>query len=132
MAISLDGHVALVTGNSTGLGKAIGLALGKAGAKVPVNFFNNEPRAKRTLAEYQAAGIATCLVQGDVTSEAGVEMLFAETEKRLGKVDIIVPNATCDQPHKTIEEYDWGFYQSMLDFFVKSPYLLTRKGLANM
>src|SRR5437762_2048385 len=128
MPMSLNGHVAIVTGNSTGLGKAIGLTLGRAGAKVPVNFCNNEPRAKATFAEYQAAGIATCLIKSDVTTEPGVETLFAETEKRLGQVDIIVPNATCPQPHKPIEEYDWAFYQSMLDFFVKSPYLLTRRG----
>jgi 3-oxoacyl-[acyl-carrier protein] reductase len=132
MALSLQGRVALVTGNSTGLGKAVGLALGKAGAKVPVNFFNNEARARRTLEEYQAAGIATCLVRSDITSEAGVEAIFAETEKRLGQVDIVVPNATCDQPHRPIEEYDWAFYQSMLDFFVKSPYLLTRRALPHM
>ena len=62
-----------------------------------------------------------------MTTESGVETLFAETEKRLGPPDIIVPNATCDQPHRPIEEYDWAFYQSMLDFFVKSPYLLARR-----
>jgi 3-oxoacyl-[acyl-carrier protein] reductase len=108
------------------------LALGKAGAKVPVNFFNSEPRAKQTLAEYQAAGIATCLVKSDVTTEAGVETVFAETEKRLGPVEIIVPNATCAQPLKPIEDYDWTFYQSMLDFFVKSPFLLARRALPHM
>jgi 3-oxoacyl-[acyl-carrier protein] reductase len=132
MSFSLRGHVALVTGNSTGLGKAIGLSLGKAGAKVPVNFFNNEARAAQTLAEYQAADIDTCLVRADVTTEEGVEALFAQIESRLGRPDIIVPNATCAQPHKSIEEYDWAFYQSMLDFFLKSPYLLTRRALAHM
>src|SRR5262245_28772071 len=132
MEFSLEGRVAIVTGNSTGLGKAIGLALGQSGAKVPVNFYNNEQRAKKALAEYEAAGVSTCLVRSDVTTEEGVEKLFAETEKRLGPVDIIVPNATCAQPHKPIEQYDWAFYQTMLDFFVKSPYLLTRRGLAHM
>lgn len=132
MTFSLQGHVAIVTGNSTGLGKAIGLTLGRAGAKVPVNFFNNEERAKQALAEYEAAGIATCLVRADVTTEEGVVRLFDETESRLGKVDILVPNATCPQPLKPIEEYDWAFYQTMLDFFVKSPYLLTRRALAHM
>jgi 3-oxoacyl-[acyl-carrier protein] reductase len=132
MVFSLQGHVAIVTGNSTGLGKAIGLALGRAGAKVPVNFFNNAERAKQALAEYEAAGIATCLVRADVTTEEGVAQLFDETESRLGKVDIIVPNATCPQPLKPIEEYDWAFYQTMLDFFVKSPYLLTRRALPHM
>jgi 3-oxoacyl-[acyl-carrier protein] reductase len=132
MSFSLKGRVALVTGNSTGLGKAIGLALGKAGAKVPVSFFNNEARAGEALAEYQRAGLETCLIRSDVTTEAGVEALFAQTEKQLGDVDIIVPNATCDQPHRTIEEYDWVFYQLMIDFFLKSPYLLTRRGLPSM
>jgi len=132
MTFSLNGHVALVTGNSTGLGKAIGLALGKAGAKVPVNYFNQEERAVRTVAEYRQAGIATCLVRCDVTTEAGVEALFAAAERELGPVDIIVPNATCEQPLKPIEEYDWAFYQTMIDFFLKSPYLLARRGLPHM
>ena len=56
---SLQGHVALITGNSTGLGKSIGLELGKAGAKVAVNFANNEARAKQAFDEYKAAGIDT-------------------------------------------------------------------------
>jgi 3-oxoacyl-[acyl-carrier protein] reductase len=124
--------VAVVTGNSTGLGRAIGLALGQAGAKVPVNYCNNRERAERALAEYRQAGIETCLVQSDVTTEEGVETLFTATERQLGSVEIIVPNATCDQPHRTIEEYDWAFYQSMLDFFVKSPFLLARRGLPAM
>ena len=132
MAFSLQGRVAIVTGNSTGLGKAIGLALGQAGAKVPVNFANNEARGRKAAEEYQAAGIETCLVQCDVTTEAGVEKLFTETEKRLGKVDVIVPNATCEQPLRPIEQYDWAFYQTMLDFFIKSPFLLARRGLPAM
>jgi 3-oxoacyl-[acyl-carrier protein] reductase len=132
MTYSLTGHVAIITGNSTGLGKAIGLALGKAGAKVPVNFFNNEARAQRTLEEYRQAGIATCLIRSDVTTEAGIETLFAATEKQLGMVDIIVPNATCEQPLRPIEQYDWAFYQTMIDFFLKSPYLLARRGLPVM
>lgn len=129
---SLKGHVALVTGNSTGLGKAIGLELGKAGAKVPINFANNAKRAEQALKEYQAAGIETLLVQADVTSEEGIDKLFRETEAKLGKVDIIVPNATCEQPLRPIEEYDWAFYQRMLDFFIKSPFLLTKRGLPHM
>jgi 3-oxoacyl-[acyl-carrier protein] reductase len=132
MGFSLDGHVALVTGNSTGLGKAIGLALGKAGAKVPINFQHNQQRAERALAEYQAAGIATVLVQADVTTEGGVQHLFDKVESELGEVDIIVPNATADQPLRPIELYDWAIYQEMIDFFIKSPFLLTRRALPKM
>lgn len=132
MSFSLAGRVALVTGNSTGLGKAIGMTLGKAGAKVPVNFAGNQKRAEQTVAEYQAAGIETVLVKADVTTEEGVAELFDKIEANLGQVDIIVPNATCAQPLKPIEEYDWAFYQSMIDFFIKSPYLLTRRALPTM
>ncbi|MBW3596101.1 MAG: 3-oxoacyl-ACP reductase FabG [Planctomycetes bacterium] len=132
MPFSLQGRVAIVTGDSTGLGKAIGLALGKAGAKVPVSFQNNQARAERTLAEYQEAGIETLLLRSDVTTEDGVEALFAAVEQKLGKPDILVPNATCEQPLRPIEEYDWEFYQRMLDFFVKSPFLLAKRGLPHM
>lgn len=132
MPFSLQGRVAIVTGNSTGLGKAIGLALGKAGAKVAVNFANNAARAEQALAEYKAAGITTCLVRCDVTTEEGVGELFSKVEQHLGKPDILVPNATCEQPLKPIEEYDWAFYQRMLDFFIKSPFLLAKRGLPHM
>jgi 3-oxoacyl-[acyl-carrier protein] reductase len=129
---SLKGHVALVTGSSTGLGKAIARVLGQAGAKVTVNYFNNQARAEKTFAEFNQAGIESVLVRSDVTTEEGVDLLYQETEAKLGKPDILIINATCEQPLKPIEEYEWAFYQSMLDFFIKSPYLLTRRGLAHM
>ena len=58
--------------------------------------------------------------------------MVKQTEEQLGSIDIVVPNATPDQPLKPIEEYDWEFYQQMLDFFVKSPYLLARAVLPGM
>ena len=132
MAFSLAGHVAVVTGSSRGLGKAIALTLGKAGARIAVNYFNDVVRAKRTFAEFKEAKIDSVLVKADVISEEGVDRLFRETEAKLGRPDILVVNATPAQPLKPIEEYDWAFYQTMLDFFVKSPFLLTRRGLAHM
>jgi 3-oxoacyl-[acyl-carrier protein] reductase len=132
MAFSLAGHVAVVTGSSTGLGKAVALALGRAGAAVATNYFNNQARAEKSFAELRGAGVKAVLVRSDVTTAEGVEALFSEAERQLGPPDILVVNATCDQPHKDIEHYDWDFYQRMLDFFVKSPFLLTRRGLAAM
>lgn len=132
MSFSLTDHVAIVTGSSTGLGKAIALTLAKAGARVAVNYANNQQRAERSFEDFAQIGQKCILVRADVTSAAGVDALFAETEKKLGKPDIIVVNATCAQPLKPIEEYDWDFYQQMLDFFVKSPYLLTKRGLPHM
>ena len=126
---SLAGRVALVTGSSTGLGKAMAKCLGLAGAKVAMNFANSQPRAEAALAELTAAGITAKLFQADVTSEAEIDAMFTAIEAALGPVDIVVMNATPPQPQKPIEEYDWDFYQQMLDFFVKSPYLLARRAL---
>ena len=132
MAFSLDGHVALVTGSSTGLGKITARNLAAAGAKVAVNFANNQERAEASFAEFEASGGIGMLVQADATCEAEVDRMFNEIEANLGPVDIIVPNATPDQPLLPIEEYDWEFYQSMLNFFIKSPYLLARRALPQM
>jgi 3-oxoacyl-[acyl-carrier protein] reductase len=132
MPFSLAGRVAVITGNSKGLGRAIGLALGRAGAKVPVNFLHDRRSAESALAEYRAAGIDTMIVQSDATTEAGIDRLFSEVESHWGPADIIIPNATCDQPQRPIESYDWDFYQSMIDFFVKSPYLMARRVLPQM
>jgi len=129
---SLGGRVALVTGSSTGLGKAMAVALGKAGARVALNYANNTRRAEKSFAEFQALGLTGALFKADVTSEVQVARLHRAIAKKLGPVDVLVVNATCDQPHRAIEDYDWAFYQRMVDFFIKSPFLLTRASLPHM
>jgi len=129
---SLAGRVALVTGSSTGLGRATARCLGLAGAKVALNYANVKHRADESLAELRDAGITAELFQADVTSEAEIDRMATAVEKSLGPIDILVINATPAQPQKPIEEYDWEFYQQMLDFFVKSPYLLARRVLPGM
>lgn len=129
---SLTGRVALVTGGSAGLGKAMVLALGRAGATVALNYQHNKARAEKSFAEFQAAGCHGGLFRGDVTSETDVPRIVEEVAQRLGPVDILVVNATCDQPQKPIEDYDWPLYQTMLDFFIKSPFLLVRACLPHL
>lgn len=132
LALSLQNRVAFVTGSTTGLGKAMAMALGKAGARVALNYANNTTRAEATLAEFTAAGISAVLLRGDVTDEDDVARMVSEISRSLGPVDILILNATPDQPQKPIEEYDWAFYQQMLDFFIKSPFLLSRACLPHM
>jgi len=129
---SLRGRTALVTGSSKGLGKAMARALGYAGAKVALNYKHGVEKAERTFAELRDEGLLVSLFRGDVVDEAGVISLCASIEEELGPIDVLVLNATPDQPQMPIEEYDWAFYQSMLDFFVKSPYLLARACLPHM
>ncbi|MCA9147742.1 MAG: SDR family oxidoreductase [Planctomycetales bacterium] len=129
---SLEGHVALVTGSSTGLGKGIARVLGAAGAKVVLNYANNVARAEQAREELAAEQIDCLLHRADVTNEGQIDEMFRAAESTYGPIDIIVVNATPDQPQLPIEQYDWEFHQSMLDFFVKSPYLLTRRALPSM
>lgn len=130
--MSLKGKVALVTGSSKGLGKVIAFALGEAGASVVFNYANNAETAEATFAEYQKGGGHGILVQADVTTQEGIDHLLARAQAELGGIDILIPNATPDQPQRPIEEYDWDFYQQMIDFFIKSPFLLTQAVVPHM
>ncbi|MBT7981798.1 MAG: SDR family oxidoreductase [Akkermansiaceae bacterium] len=132
MAQTLKGHVALVTGSTTGLGLGIAKVLGAGGAKVVMNYYNDDERAERSFAEFKSAGGEGLLLKANAIDEGAITDLVERAQSQLGAIDIIVPNATPDQPLKTIEEYDWDFYQQMLNFFIKSPYLLTRAVLPQM
>ncbi len=131
-SLRLDGRVALVTGSSKGLGKAIAMALGAAGAKVALNYRNDEAAARAAFEEFRAAGHAGGLYRASAIDEGEVSAMVAQVERELGPVDIVVVNATPAQPLKPIEEYDWAFHQAMLDYFVKSPFLLARAVLPGM
>jgi 3-oxoacyl-[acyl-carrier protein] reductase len=128
----LDGHVALVTGSTRGLGKEMALALAQAGARTAMNFRNDYENALRSFADLQQISTDTHLVQGDVTDAASIAQMYRDVEETLGPIDILVINATCNQPELPFEEYDWDFFQTMLDFFVKSPVLLMKQCLPHM
>jgi 3-oxoacyl-[acyl-carrier protein] reductase len=132
MAFRLDGHVALVTGSSRGLGVNMALTLGRAGARVAINYFQNRAKAEAVLRDLEAAKGQGMLVGADVTDEAVVADMCARVVKQFGPIDIVVVNATGEQPKLTIEECTWDYYQRMVDFFIKSPFLLTRACVAGM
>jgi 3-oxoacyl-[acyl-carrier protein] reductase len=132
MSFSLANHVALVTGSSTGLGKATAFALAKAGAAVAINYQRNQARAEKVFDEFDKQGLRGMLVRGDVSTPEGVAEVGAAVKEKLGDIDILVINATPDQPQMPIEEYTWQHYQTMIDFFIKSPYLLSRQVLPAM
>ena len=132
MPFSLEGHIALVTGSSAGLGKKIALSLGQAGAKIALNYCHNKLRAEQTLAEIQEQGCQAILVQGYVTQEEDVGTIYDVISSQLGAVDILVLNAAGNHPQIPFEEYSWQDFQTAIDFFIKSPYLLTRACLPAM
>ena len=132
MTFSLSQKVALVTGSSRGLGFGVAKSLGNAGAKVVINYLNDRESAEKALDSLKRDGTHAMLVRADVSDPEQVASLVEAVEEKFGSLDILVPNATPDQPQKPIEEYDADFYRQMYDFFVMSPFHLTRAVLPGM
>jgi 3-oxoacyl-[acyl-carrier protein] reductase len=90
---TLNGKVALVTGGSRGIGRAIGVALGRLGAKVVLNYTNNEAAAIEAAAAVVAAGGAAATKRFDVADPAAVDAAFKEVVASEGGLHILVNNA---------------------------------------
>ena len=93
MQINLDGKVAIVTGGSRGIGKAIVLALARCGATVVVNYVHNAGAAQAVVTEVEALGQRTLAVQADVGDSEQASALVKATLNAFGRVDILVNNA---------------------------------------
>lgn len=93
MSQKLSGQVAVVTGASKGIGAKIALELAREGASVVVNYASSKAGADRVVSEIVGNGGKAVAVQGDVSQQADVQRLFAETKQAFGRVDILVNNA---------------------------------------
>ncbi len=93
MSQRLTGKVAVVTGASKGIGAAIAVNLAAEGAAVVVNYASSKSGADRVVAEITGKGGRAVAVQADVSKQADIGRLFAETKKAFGRLDILVNNA---------------------------------------
>lgn len=89
----LDGKVALVTGASRGIGRAIALRLAEEGAKVAINYAGNTARAEEVRNEIESRGGEAFLVQADISDSKAVEAMVSQVAERFGQIDILVNNA---------------------------------------
>src|SRR5262245_56866389 len=93
MSKKLAGKVAIVTGASKGIGASIAVHLANEGAAVVVNYSSSKQGADRVVGEINGNGGKAVAIQADLSKEADVRRLFADTKKALGKLDILVNNA---------------------------------------
>ena len=93
MSKKLEGKVAVVTGASKGIGAAIAKHLAAEGAAVIVNYSTSKEGADRVVAEITGKGGKALAVKADVSKQAEIGHLFAETQKAFGKLDILINNA---------------------------------------
>ncbi|MBS1253084.1 MAG: 3-oxoacyl-[acyl-carrier-protein] reductase FabG [Anaerolineales bacterium] len=88
------GKTALITGGAHRVGKAITLALARAGANVAINYHSSADAAEATAAEARALGVEALPVQADIADPQQVEAMVAATEDRFGSVDVLINSAS--------------------------------------
>jgi glucose 1-dehydrogenase len=122
---SLKGQKALVTGANSGIGKAIAVALGHAGADVVVNYVSREEEAQKVVSEVRRCGANAYAHRADVSSEADVERLFGTMIAEFGTIDILVNNAGLqkDAPFDELSLADW---ELVMNVNLKGQFLCSR------
>lgn len=123
----LKGKIAVVTGGSRDIGRAIAVKLAKQGAKVVVNYHSSESGAKKTVAEIKALGGEAVAAKADVSKLNEIKNLKSKTVEAFGgKVDILVNNAGGLFARKTLQEFDEAFYNLVMDVNFKSTVFVSK------
>jgi acetoacetyl-CoA reductase/3-oxoacyl-[acyl-carrier protein] reductase len=127
----LQGRVALVTGGGRGIGRAITLAMGAAGANLAVGYRERSDAAATTVAEVEALGVKALAVGGDVASREAVRTVIGRTREAFGRIDILVNNAGVLQqkPFAEITDADWD---RMLSVNLKGAFICCQEVLPLM
>jgi 3-oxoacyl-[acyl-carrier protein] reductase len=107
--MDLNEKVAVITGGSRGIGKAIAILLSKKGAKIAVNYSSGVDSADKVVSEIEGMGGTAIKVKADVSKQPEVHAMFQTVLQRFGRVDVLVNNAgTMGQPRfLEITEADW-------------------------
>jgi 3-oxoacyl-[acyl-carrier protein] reductase len=129
--VDLHGKIALVTGASRGIGRAIAIALARCGVDVAVNYRAQKGEAQVTVREITSQGRRAMDAQADVSRSPEVAHMVANIERDLGPVDILVNNAGIAL-HQNIEETREADWDEVLAVNLKSVFLVTQAVLPGM
>src|ERR1019366_5240003 len=127
----LSGRIALVTGSSRGIGRAVALALAREGADIVLNFRSRLAEAQAVETEIRALGRRCVAIRADVSLAGDVQNLIQSAEGKIGAVDILVNNAGIARPQaiEDITEKDWD---ELITVNLKSCFLVTQAALRAM
>ncbi len=127
----LDGRVALVTGGSGGIGRALSRRLALAGAAVAVSYGANAAAAGEVVCELAGAGHRAVALGGDLRQAEAPEALVAGVEQALGPVDVLVANAGVSRPLE-FDDIDLATWDETLAVNLRAPFLLARRTIPGM
>lgn len=122
-SFDLKGKVALVTGASSGIGRAVAQALATNGASVAINFHRNEAGAAEACSQITSGGGKAIIIQADVTRASEVNALVEQTVAAFGPVDILVNNAGSLIERLRILELTEERWDEVIDLNLKSAFL---------
>jgi 3-oxoacyl-[acyl-carrier protein] reductase len=131
-SFDLQGKVALVTGASSGIGRATAQALAANGARVAINFHRNEAGAEAARAEIVSGGGSAIIVQADVTRASEVQSLVEQAVAEFGPIDILVNNAGSLIERLKILELTEERWDEVIDLNLKSAFLCSKAVAASM
>jgi 3-oxoacyl-[acyl-carrier protein] reductase len=130
-SLGLNRKVAIVTGGSRGIGRAIAVALAAEGAAVLVNFVTDRAAADHVVADIQARGGRATAVKADISSAEEAAALFAAAESSYGPADILVNNAGLAR-YAPIGDYDEKDFDRLFDVNVKGTFLMCREAAGRL
>jgi 3-oxoacyl-[acyl-carrier protein] reductase len=123
----LKNKVAIITGGSRDIGRAVSVQLAKEGAKVVINYLGNEDNANETLRLVKEVGGEGIIVKADMTKAAEVEQLVAETKAAYGdEIHVLVNVAGGLVARKTTLEMDEDFWDFVMSLNLKSVFLAVK------
>ncbi len=122
----LKGQVALITGASSGIGRATAELFAREGARVGVNYLKNQKGAEEAVEVIRTAGGEAIAVRADVTRSAEVQSLVAAVHRAWGRIDILINNAGDLIARRTLKDMTEEYWDQIMDLNMKSVFLCTQ------
>jgi len=128
----LRGKVVLITGASRGIGSATARLMASHGAKVAINYLQNQSRASRVRELIESEGGVAELFQADVTDPSQIARMVDGVREKLGQIDVLISNAAIGFKMRSFVDYEWEDFQRKLDGELQSIFYLCKAVVPDM